>query len=56
MSRNSIEFWIYELSFQPNGENLTVLSEAMQELKTAVESSSGVAKLIEALPSASHDQ
>jgi len=33
-----------------------VLSEAIQELKAAVENSSGVAKLIEALPSANHDQ
>jgi len=38
------------------GEDLIVLGDALQELKTAVESSAGVAKLIEALPSANHDQ
>ena len=33
-----------------------MLGDALQGLRTAVENSAGVAKLIEALPSANHDQ
>ena len=42
--------------YQSAGGELLILGDALQSLRAAVENSAGVAKLIEALPSASHDQ